>query len=68
MSVKQVVFWIGCAVAWFILLPLFVVGGGFALLAYALFGEIGESLVGRRPSMDISAARELARRLCLSPR
>jgi hypothetical protein len=65
MSVKQVAFCIGCAGAWFILLPLFAVGGGLALLAYALFGEIAEILIGRpAATMDIGAAREIARRLC----
>jgi hypothetical protein len=69
MSIKKFVFCVGCAIAWFILLPLFIVSGGLSLLAYALFGEISEVLIGRRKSaMDVNAAREIARRLCLSPR
>jgi hypothetical protein len=66
MSFKEVVFYIGCAVAWFVLLPLLVVGGGLALLGYAVFAELADTLIGReRNSIDSPAAREIARRMCL---
>jgi hypothetical protein len=69
MSIRKIVFCVGCVIAWFILLPLFLVSGGLSLLAYALFGEISEVVIGRRKTaMDANAAREIARRLCLSPR
>jgi hypothetical protein len=66
MSFKEVMFYAGCAVAWFVLLPLFVIGGGIALLGYAVFAELGETLIGRsKNSIDSPAAREIARRMCL---
>jgi hypothetical protein len=67
MSFKQVAFCLGCAAAWFVLLPLFVVGGGVALMIYAVFGELGEFLVGRKtPALAPRDAREMARRVCLT--
>jgi hypothetical protein len=66
MSFKQIVFYMGCTATWFILLPVFVVGGGIALLVYAVFAELGESIVGRTEKIvDSSTVREMARRLCL---
>jgi hypothetical protein len=66
MSFKQIVFYMGCTVAWFILLPVFVIGGGIALLGYAVFAELGESIVGKtEKAVDSSTAREMAHRLCL---
>jgi hypothetical protein len=63
MSFKQVMFFSGCVVAWFVLLPLCIVGGGLALLSYAVFSEVGELVTKGR--VDISTAREIARRVCL---
>ena len=66
MSYKDIVFYFVCAAAWFVLLPLFVVGGMIALVGYALFSELRENFLGRRAKvLDKAAARELARRLCL---
>ena len=66
MSFKQVLFFIGCAVAWFVLLPICIVGGLMALLCYALFSEVGELVAGdTRSAVDTSTAREIARRVCL---
>ena len=66
MSFKQVMFFIGCAVAWFVLLPVCIVGGGVALLCYAIFSEVGEFVVGEtETAVDNSTAREIARRVCL---
>jgi len=66
MSFKQVMFYIGCAVAWFVLLPVCIVGGGVALLSYAVFSEVGELVAGdAKKTVDSSTAREIARRVCL---
>jgi hypothetical protein len=66
MSYKDIVFYLVCAAAWFVLLPLFVVCGTIALVGYAVFSELRESFLGRRAKvLDKAAARELARRLCL---
>jgi hypothetical protein len=44
-----------------------MIGGGMALVAYAVCGELGELLVGaKRPALDTRDARELARRVCLT--
>ncbi|HLZ98051.1 MAG TPA: hypothetical protein VKP66_08865 [Steroidobacteraceae bacterium] len=66
MSFKDVGFYLTCAAAWFIVLPLVVVGGALALLSYALFSELKERMFGRTAqAVDQKAAREAARRLCL---
>lgn len=66
MSVKQVAFYIGCAGAWGIVLPVLVVGGGVALLMYAVLMELLDTLGGgSKKSPDLCAAREAARRMCL---
>ncbi len=63
---KQVAFCLGCVAAWWVVVPLFVIGG-MALAAYAVFGEVGELLVPRKsPAMAARDARELARRICLA--
>jgi hypothetical protein len=65
MSLKAVLFSLGCVVAWFVLLPLFVIGGGICLFAYAVFAEFVAILTGKPgKTLDTSAARETARRLC----
>jgi hypothetical protein len=66
MSFKRVAFCLGCMTAWFVLLPLFVIGGGMALVTYAIFSEIGELLMGKRPALETRDAREMARRVCLT--
>ena len=66
MSLKAALFSISCALAWFVLLPLLVVGGGATLLAYAIFAELGAVFTGHADnSLDTSSAREIARRMCL---
>jgi hypothetical protein len=66
MSCKDIVFYLVCVTAWFVLLPLLVVGGTIALVGYALFSELRENFLGRRAKvLDKAAAREMARRLCL---
>ena len=62
MSLKAILFTIGCLVAWFILLPLLLIVGGAALFAYAIFAEF---LVGNpSKALDKSAASEIAHRMC----
>ena len=65
MSLKAILFTIGCLVAWFILLPLLLIVGGAALFAYAIFAELGEFLLGNpSKTLDKSAASEIAHRMC----
>jgi hypothetical protein len=66
MSIKDVTFYLVCAATWFILLPLFLVGGIIALVSCAVFSELREYLLGRTVKvLDNAAAREMARRMCL---
>jgi hypothetical protein len=65
MSIKAVLFSFGCMLAWFVLLPSLVIGGGLALFAYAIFAELAALLTGTpSKSLDTSVAREVARRMC----
>jgi hypothetical protein len=65
MSPKAMLLAFGCLIAWFVLLPLFVVCGGFALFTYAVFAELGAFLTGKpSQTLETSVARELARRMC----
>jgi hypothetical protein len=65
MSSKTFLFSIGCLIAWFVLLPVLVIGGGMALLVHAVFGELIAVVTGNADlSGDASAAREIARRMC----
>ncbi len=63
---KSIVFYTGCALAWLILLPLFVLVGGAGLMCYAVFTEFG-ALFSRRADtpLDNSTAREIAQRMCV---
>ena len=65
MSSKAFLFSIGCVLAWVVLLPLVVLGGCVALVAYAVFAEVGTLVTGKSASMDPRAAREMARRVCV---
>jgi hypothetical protein len=57
---------VGCLIAWFIILPIFVVGGGAVLILYALLSELGAILTGRGGnSLEPAEARKIARRICL---
>jgi hypothetical protein len=65
MNPRSVFLSLGFLMAWFLLLPLLVVGGGIALLAYALIAELTAVLTGNPgKSLDSSAAREIAGRMC----
>jgi hypothetical protein len=65
MSLKTILFSLGCVLAWFVLLPPLVIGGGVALFAYATFAELAASLTGAPDNtLDTSAAREIAARMC----
>ena len=65
MSLKTISFALGCLLAWFVLLPLLVIGGGVALLAYAICAELGAFLTGNTgKTVDSTVAREIARRMC----
>jgi hypothetical protein len=65
MSLKAILYALGCLVAWFVLLPLLLIAGGAALFAYAIFAELAAFLTGHPgKTIDTSAAREIARRMC----
>jgi hypothetical protein len=64
MSLKAVSFSVGCLLSWLVL-PMLVLGGGLALLTYAVFAEISAFVMGRDNAIKPSAAREMARRLCV---
>ena len=65
MTIRSVLFYLGCAAAWLVLLPVLAAAGSVALLSYAVFSEFSEVLFGRpAPSLDNSKAREMARRMC----
>ncbi len=65
MSLKTILFSLGCLLAWFVLLPMLFIAGGVALFAYAIFAELGVFLMGIPSNTpDTSVAREIARRIC----
>jgi hypothetical protein len=65
MSCKTILFSFGFVLAWFVLLPLLVIGGAIALFAYAIFAELGAFLTGNaNKTLDTSVAREIAHRMC----
>ncbi len=65
MSLKAIFYSLGCVIAWFVLLPMLVIGGGIALFAYATFAELGAFLTGSPArTLDTTAAREIARKMC----
>jgi len=69
MSLKAIFFSLGCIIVWFVLLPVLVVCGGIALFSYAVFAELGALLTGEHgKTLETSAAREIARRMCLDKR
>jgi hypothetical protein len=60
MSLKTILFSLGCVLAWFVLLPVLLIGGGIALFAYAVFAELGAFLTGSpSKTLDSSVAREI---------
>jgi hypothetical protein len=65
MSMKTLLFSLGCVFAWVVLLPTLVIGGGLALLAHAMLCELVAFVTGHTDaSSDASAIREIARRMC----
>lgn len=65
MSPKSILFTLGCILAWFVLLPVVVVGGGLALFLYAILAELAALITGKPASaVDTTVAREIARRMC----
>jgi hypothetical protein len=65
MSLRAILFSLGCAIAWFVLLPVLVIGGGIALFAYAIFAELLALIPGTQSkTLETSAAREIVRRMC----
>ena len=65
MAIRSVLFYLGCAAAWLVLLPVLAAAGALALVTYAVFSEMSEILFGRTaPSLDNSQAREMAHRMC----
>jgi len=66
MVIKHIVFYLGCATTWLVLLPVLVILGGIALTAYAVLSEMGEVFGrGADRSPDNPTAREIARRMCV---
>jgi hypothetical protein len=64
MTVKDLIFVVGCTLAWVVVLPL-LFAGGVALFGYAVLEEVNELLVGRDGSSpDNSSAREIAALIC----
>jgi hypothetical protein len=62
---KAVLIALGCLLAWLVLLPLLVIGGGVTLLAYAILAELGALILGdSAKALDTADAREIARRMC----
>jgi hypothetical protein len=65
MSPKAILFTLGCVLAWFVLMPAVVIGGGLALLLYAILAELAAFITGKpSKTLDTAAAREIARRMC----
>ena len=65
MSLKAFLFSLGCVIAWFVLLPTLMIGGGIALFAYATFAELGAFLTGSPArTLDTTVAREIAHKMC----
>ena len=68
MSLKLFVSTLGCVIAWMVLLPIGLIGGGLALLTYAVFAEISARLTGAEHNrIDPSTARRMALQM-LHPR
>jgi hypothetical protein len=65
MSLKTILFSLGCVLAWLVLMPVLLIGGGIALFAYAALAELGAFPKGSpSKTLDSSVAREIARRMC----
>ena len=65
MLVRAVFIWMGCVIAWLIVMPVIAIVGGAALFSYALLAEITVELTGTTPRpVDPSTIRLTARRIC----
>lgn len=65
MVIRSVLFYLGCAAAWLVLLPVLAAAGALALLSYAAYAEFSETFLGRPAiALDNSKAREMAHRMC----
>jgi hypothetical protein len=65
MLVRAVFIWLGCVVAWLVVMPMIAIIGGAALFSYALLAEITVELTGTEPRpIDPSTIRLTARRIC----
>ena len=68
MSLKLFVSSLGCVIAWMVLLPIGLIGGGLALITYAVFAEMSARLIGtERNRIDPSTAHRMALQM-LHPR
>jgi hypothetical protein len=64
MTVKGLLFLMGCILTWLVVLPL-LFAGGVALFGYAVLAEVNELLIGRDGSSpDNPSAREIAALIC----
>jgi uncharacterized membrane protein len=64
--VKNIVFFLGCILAWFIVLPILTIFGLIALVGYATVSQLANAARGRAAKTpDASTAREIARQVCL---
>jgi hypothetical protein len=69
MSLKTILFSLGCVLSWFVLLPVFLIVGGIALFGSAALAELGAFLKGSAgKTLDSSGAREIARHMCAAYR
>ena len=65
MSPKTILLTFGCILAWFVLLPVAVIGGGLALFLYAILAELAALVTGKPgKALDKEVARDIARRMC----
>lgn len=65
MSLKSLLFCLLCVVSWLLILPVLLIVGSSALIAYAVGAESLLMLLGRsRRYFEPAAARALARRMC----
>jgi hypothetical protein len=66
MSLNSFVFSLGCLLAWLILMPIVVIGGGIALFVYAVFAELTQLLTGRKEVRpDPTTAHAMAAKICM---
>jgi hypothetical protein len=65
---KAFLFLVGCVLAWTVLLPVVVIGGGLALFAYAAGAELGQFMIGiKEQRIDQLTAHKMARQICFYP-